>query len=109
MPVVVWIHGGGYVSGSAASFDGDDLIIDSLSGGVVSVIIQYRLGLFGFLAGEEVMENGALNVGLREYTYRETHRIELDSSLAVDQTYALEWVQRYIHLFTKWSQHMRGS
>lgn len=30
---------------------------------VVAVVINYRLGIFGFLAGEEVKRNGVLNAG----------------------------------------------
>jgi carboxylesterase type B len=47
-------------------FDGDDLIREA-GGGIVAVIIQYRLGVFGFLAGQKVHEGGALNAGLREF------------------------------------------
>ena len=32
----------------------------------MAVFIQYRLGVFGFLAGEKVKEGGALNAGLCE-------------------------------------------
>ncbi|KAG6896037.1 hypothetical protein C0992_010761 [Termitomyces sp. T32_za158] len=46
------------------SFTEDCLFLNEANGGVVSVVIQYRLGLFGFLAGKEVKKNGALNVGL---------------------------------------------
>ncbi|KAJ8592162.1 alpha/beta-hydrolase [Rhizopogon salebrosus TDB-379] len=80
LPVVVWIHGGGYVEGAASSFNGADLIIES-NHGVITVIVQYRLGLFGFLAGEAVKEGGALNAGL------------------LDQNYALQWVQAHISGF----------
>jgi len=83
LPVVVWIHGGGYILGSANLYNGADLIINS-NYGVITVVIQYRLGLFGmpllflpgfkcrcihsrlgFLSGEAVKEGGALNAGLR--------------------------------------------
>ncbi|KAG1767708.1 Alpha/Beta hydrolase protein [Suillus placidus] len=80
LPVVVWIHGGGYIEGSASPYNGADLIIDSNHGAVI-VLIQYRLGLFGFLPGEAVKEGGALNAGL------------------LDQNYALQWVQAYISDF----------
>ncbi|GLB44902.1 putative type-B carboxylesterase lipase family protein [Lyophyllum shimeji] len=86
LPVVVWIHGGGYMSGSASGFngadiyDGKDLIRES-NNGVVVVVIQYRLGVFGFLPGKEVKKNGALNVGL------------------LDQQFALQWVQKNIRKF----------
>ncbi|KAG1838521.1 Alpha/Beta hydrolase protein [Suillus subalutaceus] len=80
LPVVVWIHGGGYIEGAASEFSGADLILDS-SYGVITVLVQYRLGLFGFLAGEAVKEGGALNAGL------------------LDQNYALQWVQAHISSF----------
>ena len=45
-PVLVWIHGGGYVAGSPASpwYDGAAFARD----GVVTVTISYRLGFDGF-------------------------------------------------------------
>lgn len=51
------------MSGTASAFDGNDLLQES-GNGVVVVVLQYRLGLFGFLAGQEVKDNGALNAGL---------------------------------------------
>ncbi|KAK0211208.1 Alpha/Beta hydrolase protein [Desarmillaria ectypa] len=87
LPVVVWIHGGGYVVGGANgfslgpdAFNGNDLIRES-GGGVIAVVIQYRLGMFGFLAGESVKANGTLNAGL------------------LDQQFALQWVQTHISKF----------
>ncbi|KAK0463613.1 Alpha/Beta hydrolase protein [Desarmillaria tabescens] len=80
LPVVVWIHGGGYISGGANGFSGNDLIREA-GGGVIAVVIQYRLGLFGFLAGKTVKSHGALNAGL------------------LDQQFALQWVQKHIAKF----------
>lgn len=40
-----------------------------------------QLGAFGFLAGDEVYRNGVVNAGL------------------LDQHFALQWIQKYIHLF----------
>ncbi|KAF8881219.1 Alpha/Beta hydrolase protein [Infundibulicybe gibba] len=80
LPVVVWIHGGGYMAGSASGATGDDLIREA-GGGVVAVAIQYRLGVFGFLPGTKVKQGGALNAGL------------------LDQDFALQWVQQHISLF----------
>lgn len=54
---------GGWSVGSASAYNGDDLINDA-NGGVIVVAIQYRLGLFGFLAGSEIEKHGALNAGL---------------------------------------------
>jgi cholinesterase len=61
---------GRYVIGSASGYtgadiyDGNDLIRES-GGDAIVVVLQYRLGLFGFLAGAEVKSRGALNAGLR--------------------------------------------
>lgn len=51
------------------------------SNGFVSVIIQYRLGAFGFLSSEDVHRHGQVNAGL------------------LDQNFALQWVQKHIHKF----------
>ncbi|KAJ7723824.1 Alpha/Beta hydrolase protein [Mycena maculata] len=80
LPTLVWIHGGGYVSGAASMYRGTDLINQS-NRGIVVVTIQYRLGLFGFLPGAEVKKNGALNSGL------------------LDQDFALRWVNEHISKF----------
>ncbi|KAL5483591.1 hypothetical protein ACEPAI_8823 [Sanghuangporus weigelae] len=80
MPVVFWIHGGGYVALSTAGMNGADLVREA-GGGVVAVELEYRLGVFGFLPGAEVKKNGALNAGL------------------LDQQFALQWIQQFIHLF----------
>ncbi|KAJ7791801.1 alpha beta-hydrolase [Mycena olivaceomarginata] len=64
LPTLVWIYGGGYISGQAAGYNGEDIIRQS-NNGIVVVVIQYRLGLFGFLAGSEVKKDGDLNAGLR--------------------------------------------
>ncbi|KAJ7082934.1 Alpha/Beta hydrolase protein [Mycena belliarum] len=80
LPTIVWIHGGGYIAGAASSFNGEDLIRQS-NHGIVTVIIQYRLGVFGFLPGAEVKKNGALNAGL------------------LDQDFALRWVNQHISKF----------
>lgn len=45
-------------------YDGNDLIRES-NGGVVVVVIQYRLGVLGFLPGAKVKQDGVLNAGLR--------------------------------------------
>ncbi|KAJ6524284.1 Alpha/Beta hydrolase protein [Mycena vulgaris] len=80
LPTIVFIHGGGYIAGAASMYRGSDLIHQS-DRGVVAVVIQYRLGLFGFLSGAEVKKNGALNAGL------------------LDQDFALRWVNKHISKF----------
>ncbi|KAJ3743975.1 Alpha/Beta hydrolase protein [Lentinula detonsa] len=79
-PTVVWIHGGGYVAGNASQFHGSDLLQEA-NNEVIAVVIQYRLGLFGFLAGKDVQENGDLNAGL------------------LDQHLALKWVNQHVSKF----------
>jgi len=49
--------------------------------GFISIIIQYRLGAFGFLSSEDVWRNGKVNAGL------------------LDQRFALHWVQDHITKF----------
>lgn len=75
LPVVVWIHGGGFVSGSPASpwYDGRAFARD----GVVLVTISYRIGFTGF----GWVEGAAPNRGV------------------LDWICALEWVQRHISSF----------
>ena len=82
-PVMVWIHGGAFVtgSGSGAFYRGHHL---ASRGDVVVVTINYRLGALGFLAHPDLLddETGASgNWGL------------------FDQVAALQWVQANIHLF----------
>ncbi|KAG1732246.1 Alpha/Beta hydrolase protein [Suillus paluster] len=69
LPVVVWIHvhGGGCVLGVANAYNGADLIVELDHRGV-TVVLQYRLGLFGFLSGEAVKEGGVLNARLPLFT-----------------------------------------
>ena len=45
-PVMFWIHGGAYIQGSANQYDGTALAVEN---DVVVVIINYRLGIFGFM------------------------------------------------------------
>lgn len=75
LPVMVWIHGGGYVIGSkdAAVQDGTAFARD----GVICIAINYRLGIEGFLPIPGV----PTNLGLR------------------DQIAALEWVRDNVAAF----------
>lgn len=79
-PVMVWIHGGAFVSGSGgASYNPSRLVEE----GVTVVTINYRLGALGFLATSTLSaEQGASgNYGL------------------MDQKAALEWVRANIANF----------
>lgn len=58
LPVMVWIHGGGYVSGGSAApaYDGATFARD----GVVFVAINYRLGIDGFTHLDGAVDNRGL-------------------------------------------------
>lgn len=43
LPVMVWIHGGGYFSGAAVEYQPQVL----MNHDVVLVVVQYRLGILG--------------------------------------------------------------
>lgn len=77
LPVMVWIHGGSYTTGSGdlAIFDPTRLVAENR---VIVVSVTYRLGLFGFLATPAGRPG---NLGL------------------LDQLEAFRWVQRNIQAF----------
>ncbi|XP_041965230.1 cocaine esterase-like isoform X2 [Alosa sapidissima] len=76
LPVMVWIHGGGFSLGCASIYDGSVLAAYQ---NVVVVSIQYRLGMLGFFSTGD--DNAPGNLGL------------------LDQVAALGWVQKNIHSF----------
>ncbi|KAK4885067.1 hypothetical protein RN001_001338 [Aquatica leii] len=78
-PVMFWIHGGGFISGSGSSLlYGPQFLITK---DVVIVTINYRLGLLGFLNFEDPALEVSGNAGLK------------------DQVMALQWVQKNIKQF----------
>lgn len=76
LPVLVWIHGGGLTVGAASHYDGSSLAAYE---NLVVVIIQYRLGILGFLSTGDEHAQG--NWGF------------------LDQLMALRWVQDNIDMF----------
>jgi para-nitrobenzyl esterase len=84
LPVMVWLHGGAFIIGSGGDkyYDGGRLA----SSGVIVVTVNYRLGLFGFLA------HPALRTDDPAYPTAGNYGLE-------DQHAALEWVQRNIAAF----------
>jgi carboxylesterase type B len=75
LPVLVFFHGGGFESGSGNVNDPSDLIEigKKYKQPVLVVRINYRLGLFGFLASSELEKernsdpkNVALNLGFQD-------------------------------------------
>ncbi|KXN83802.1 Acetylcholinesterase [Leucoagaricus sp. SymC.cos] len=81
LPVLVYIHGGGYIRGNPASWPFEHWIQQSPN--VVIVSVYYRLSSFGFLATPEFSSGklGDLNAGF------------------LDQIEALRWVQEHISKF----------
>ena len=53
------------MGGAASEYTGESILRKS-GGGVILIVIQYRLGLFGFLPGQKVKDGGQLNAGLRK-------------------------------------------
>jgi para-nitrobenzyl esterase len=100
LPVMVWVHGGGFVQGSGTS-----LVYDGVSlaqRGVVVVTFNYRLGRFGFFAHPALIHEAGDepfgNYGL------------------MDQIAALDWVRRNIAAFggdpgnvTLWGESAGGA
>jgi para-nitrobenzyl esterase len=82
-PVIVWIYGGGFMSGGSAVpiYDGEAMA----KKGIVFVGINYRVGIFGFFAHPELTKesgkNASGNYGL------------------MDQVAALQWVKKNIGAF----------
>ncbi|XP_059612674.1 juvenile hormone esterase-like [Phlebotomus argentipes] len=78
LPVIAYIHGGGFVSGTAhPDLHGADYFMDN--GTVILVTVQYRLGALGFLCSGDSASQG--NFGLK------------------DQVLALKWIQDNIMKF----------
>jgi para-nitrobenzyl esterase len=75
-PVMVWIHGGGFMTG-AGSEDAIDGARLAAAQGVVVVTLNYRLGVFGFALHPEIQANAAV----------------------LDHVAALNWVAQNIEAF----------
>lgn len=56
LPILVWVHGGSYLEGSAQNYGLDGSALAGKTKMVV-VVIQYRLGLLGFLRGPTAKTN----------------------------------------------------
>ncbi len=81
LPVMFWIHGGANYNGSGRYFTGETLTRH----GVVLVSINYRLGVFGFLAHPELT--------------KESPHHSSGNYAILDQIAALRWVRKNIASF----------
>ncbi|KAF2707723.1 alpha/beta-hydrolase [Pleomassaria siparia CBS 279.74] len=84
LPVFVWVHGGGLAMGSNSwpQYDLAKFVERSVQIGnpIIAVSIDYRIGIFGFLASEE-LGNAEGNLGFK------------------DLVLAFRWVKKHIHGF----------
>jgi para-nitrobenzyl esterase len=83
LPVIVWIHGGAFTGGSGTVplYDGEQMARK----GVIFITINYRLGIFGFLAHPELSAESDLKVS--------------GNYGILDQIAALKWVKENISAF----------
>src|SRR4029077_15346561 len=82
-PVMVWLHGGAFVtgSGSAPAHNGAGLA----EKGAVVVTLNYRLGVFGLLAHPELTKESGHNAS--------------GNYAMMDTIAALRWIQKNIRQF----------
>jgi para-nitrobenzyl esterase len=83
LPVLVYFFGGGFIGGDGSEprYDGESMA----RRGIVALTVNYRLGVFGFFAHPEL-------------TKESPHHASGNQGL-LDQTAALEWVQKNIAAF----------
>lgn len=96
LPVLVFIHGGGFIGGSQSVqvggrevYDAYNLVSTSLNlqKGLIVVSINYRLGPLGFLASSHLE------------AFNKKHGEPVGNYGLHDQRQALEWVSKYIEGF----------
>ncbi len=83
LPVLVYFYGGGFVAGdgSEGRYDGESMARK----GIVALTVNYRLGVFGFMAHPELTKESPHHAS-SNYGY-------------LDQSAALRWVQQNIAAF----------
>ncbi len=83
LPVLVYFFGGGFVAGDGSEprYDGESMARK----GIVSLTVNYRLGVFGFMAHPELT--------------KESPRHASGNYALLDQHAALQWVQKNIAAF----------
>lgn len=83
LPVLVYFYGGGFMAGDGSEprYDGESMA----KKGIVSLTVNYRLGVFGFFAHPELTKESA-NKASGNYGL-------------LDQALALKWVQQNIAAF----------
>src|SRR5262249_18485491 len=82
LPVMVFIHGGAFVSGNGDLYNPSELAVQ---GKAIVVTINYRLGLLGFMASTALSNSSSQGVS--------------GNYGLLDQQLALRWVQQNISAF----------
>jgi para-nitrobenzyl esterase len=82
LPVLIWIYGGGFVSGASALYDPTTLVT---RGNVIAVTFNYRIGYLGFLAHPALTANDPNHVS--------------GNYGVLDQKAALTWVRNNVANF----------
>ena len=80
LPVLLWVHGGAYQTGSSNDYDATSLVA-FLGGKAAVVTINYRLHIFGFLGSSKLRHRDAASGSTGMYGLQ-------------DQRAAFEWVKR---------------
>jgi len=91
LPVMIWIHGGGYSMGSGSrdllypGYFPTDALVAAGKKEVIVLSMNYRLGIFGFLGSDELK--------------RDSHDGSTGNYGIADQRLAMQWAQKYIARF----------
>eukprot|EP01084_Bolivina_argentea_P206287 352238_1 len=84
LPVMVWIHGGGFITGSGSDKTYNAKNVVGLASDIVVVTLNYRLGVLGFLQNQGIHDQYGYYGGLNGL---------------YDQIQAINWVYKYIAEF----------
>jgi len=85
MPVMYWIHGGGFMTGAPFSFGNGNYSSLAVRERLIVVSVNYRLGALGFLSADALADGDSTND-------RGTYGM-------LDQRMGMIWVQNNIHYF----------
>eukprot|EP00937_MAST-01D_sp_MAST-1D-sp2_P003111 g3111.t1 len=100
LPVMVWVHGGGYVFGSGNYPNYAPTADQARAMGVVLVSMNYRLGPFGWLATRELTADDAATKNKRRRQGGEGRSRGASGNYGyMDMVAALRWVRRNIRGF----------
>lgn len=90
LPVLIFIHGGGFQGGSGSIYNASEIITTAtkVDMPIVVMTFNYRLGLFGFLAGQEMAQRQQSNHS----------DVSLNNGFH-DMSQAIKWARSHISAF----------